>query len=138
MTAKRGTPKHQDKAARPSRSQRVAGLLQSELMELVLRGSLRDPRLGDTYITNVLLTDDLRHARIYFRLTRPTVSDKDREYALAALERASGFLRKELGPKLQLQYMPDFKFFWDEGLDRAARVEAVLDEIRREEEGDES
>jgi ribosome-binding factor A len=104
-------------------------------MELVLRGALRDPHVTDTYVTRVQLTDDLRHARVYFRLTRPTLGDKDREHALAALERASGFIRKELGPKLQLQYMPDLKFFWDDGLDRAARVEAVLAEIREEEEG---
>jgi ribosome-binding factor A len=104
-------------------------------MELVLRGALRDPELADTYVTSVQLTDDLRHARIYFRLTRSVVGAKDREHALAALERAGGFIRRELGPKLRLQYMPDLKFFWDDGLDRAARVEAVLAEIRREEEG---
>jgi ribosome-binding factor A len=104
-------------------------------MELVLRGALRDPELTDTYVTSVQLTADLRHARIYFRLTRSVVGDKDREHALAALERASGFIRRELGPKLRLQYMPDLKFFWDDGLERAARVEAVLEEIRREEEG---
>jgi ribosome-binding factor A len=114
---------------KPGRAARVAGRLKSELMELVLRGSLRDPGLHDAYVTDVVLTDDLRHARIYFRLTRPTVSDKDREHALAAIARASGFLRRELGPRLQLQYMPDLKFYWDEGLDRAARVDAVLAEI---------
>jgi len=103
-------------------------------MELILRGALRDPHLADTYVTSVELTDDLRHARIYFRLTRPSLSAKDREYSVAALERASGFIRKELGPRLQLQYMPELKFFWDAGLDRAARVDAVLAEIRREEE----
>jgi ribosome-binding factor A len=117
---------------KPNRATRVAGRLQAELMELVLRGSLRDPGLHDAYVTNVALTDDLRHARVYFRLTRPTVSDKDREHALAAIARASGFLRRELGPRLQLQYMPDLKFYWDEGLDRAARVDAVLADIHRQ------
>jgi ribosome-binding factor A len=72
---------------------------------------------------------------VYFRLTRPVVDAKDRENALKALERASGYLRRELGPRLQLQYMPDLKFVWDEGLDRAARVDAVLAEIRRDQEG---
>jgi len=136
MSAKRSTGRRPDRGSKPSRSTRVAGRLQAELMELVLRGGLRDPGLADGYFTQVKLTDDLRHARIYFRLTRPEVGDKDREHALAALERASGFIRKELGPKLQLQYMPDLKFFWDEGLDRAARVEAVLAEIHRDDEGE--
>jgi ribosome-binding factor A len=121
---------------KPSRAHRVAGLLKAELMELLLRGGVRDKALTDTYITDVAFTDDLRHARVYFRLTRSIVSDKDRENALSALEKASGYLRRELGPRLRLQYMPDLKFFWDDGLDRAARVEAVLAEIRRDEEGE--
>jgi ribosome-binding factor A len=120
---------------KPSRAHRVAGLLRAELMELLLRGGLRDKAVADAYITDVAFTDDLRHARVYFRLTRPTLGAKDRENALAALEKASGYLRRELGPRLQLQYMPDLKFFWDDGLDRAAAVDAVLDEIRRDEEG---
>ncbi|MET0388551.1 MAG: 30S ribosome-binding factor RbfA [Polyangiales bacterium] len=140
-TGKRGSGKRPERSARaaptarPGRSHRVGGRLQAELMDLVIRGALRDPGLADTYITRVELTADLRHARIYFRLTRPSLGAKDREYALAALDRAGGFIRKELGPKLQLQYMPDLKFFWDDGLDRAARVEAMLEEIRRDEEG---
>jgi ribosome-binding factor A len=120
---------------KPSRAHRVAGLLRAELMELLLRGGLRDKAVADAYITDVAFTDDLRHARVYFRLTRPTLGAKDRENALSALEKASGYLRRELGPRLQLQYMPDLKFFWDDGLDRAAAVDAVLDEIRRDEEG---
>jgi len=125
-----------NRGPKPSRSQRVAGRLQAELMELLLRGGVRDPAVADLYVTNLTLTADLRHAHVYFRLTRPSVSAKDRENALAALERAHGYLRRELGPRLQLQYMPDLKFFWDEGFDHAARVDAVLDEIRRDE-GDE-
>lgn len=136
MGAKRsggaGGGRRNDRPNKPSRAQRVAGRLQAELMELVLRGALRDPSLADTYFTQIQLSDDLRHARIYFRLTRPNVGAKDREHALSALDRASGFLRKELGPKLQLQYMPDLKFFWDEGLDRAARVDSILAEIHRD------
>jgi ribosome-binding factor A len=121
---------------KPSRAQRVGGLLQAELMELLLRGGLRDPALADVYVTRVELTADLRHARVYFRLTRPTVGAKDQQAALAALAGAHGHLRRELGPRLQLQYMPDLKFFWDAGVDRAARVDAVLAEIRRDEEGE--
>ena len=128
-----GGGRRNDRPNKPSRAQRVAGRLQAELMELVLRGALRDPSLADAYFTEIHLSDDLRHARIYFRLTRPNLGAKDREHALSALDRASGFLRKELGPKLQLQYMPDLKFFWDEGLDRAARVDSILAEIHRRE-----
>jgi ribosome-binding factor A len=62
-------------------------------------------------------------------LTQPEVDAKDRNAACSALERASGYLRRELTPRLQLKYMPDFKFFWDDAFDRGARVDAVLAEI---------
>jgi ribosome-binding factor A len=121
---------------KPKRGDRVAERLKTELMDLLLRGVLRDPGLADLYVTGVKVTDDLRHARIYFRLTRPEVSDKHRDAALVGLSRASGYLRRELGAQLQLKYMPDLQFFWDEGPERLARVDAVLSELRRSEEGD--
>lgn len=114
---------------KPNRAQRVAERLQTELMEFLLRGGLREPALESAYVTGVTVTDDLRHARIYFRLTQPEVDVKDRNAACSALERASGYLRRELSPRLQLKYMPDFKFFWDDAFDRGARVDAVLAEI---------
>ena len=55
---------------KPNRAHRVAGLLRAELMELLLRGGLRDKAIADAYVTNVEFTADLRHARVYFRLTR--------------------------------------------------------------------
>lgn len=110
----------------------MAERLKAELMEFLLRGGIHEPALAHAYVTNVTLTDDLRQARIYFRLTQPEVDAKDRIAACSALERASGYLRRELGPRLQLKYMPDFKFFWDDGFDRAARVDAVLAELHGE------
>jgi ribosome-binding factor A len=122
--------------SKSARSQRVSERLKAELMSLFLRGDVRDPAAADVYVTQVALTDDLRHARIYVRLTRAEVDDKQRKQTIRALERAGGHLRRELGPRLRLKYMPELEFFWDEGIDRAARVEAVLEEIRREQEGE--
>src|SRR5882724_4703829 len=53
MTAKRGSSKRPERSAKPSRAQRVAGRLQAELMDLVLRGALHDPGIADTYVTKV-------------------------------------------------------------------------------------
>lgn len=116
----------------PKRADRVAERLRAELMELLLRGGVRDPAVADVYITEVSVTADLRHARVYFRLTKPGVDDKQRVAALRGLTRAEGHVRRELGPRLQLKHMPDFQFFWAEGPDRAARIDVVLDELRSE------
>ena len=54
---------------------------------------------------------------------------------MRGLERATGFLRRELGQRLQIRYTPELKFLWDETTERAQRVEELLEEIRHEGDG---
>ncbi len=125
-------------AAPIKRSVRVAERIRSELMDLVLSGSVKDPRVSGAVVTNVRVTDDLRHARVYVRLLEQDPPERRRKELVTALGRASGFLRREIGARLHLKYTPELRFEWDETVDRAARIERVLDEIREEEAGDES
>jgi ribosome-binding factor A len=110
----------------------VAERIKAELMELLLRGVVRDPAAADCYVSAVEVSDDLRHARVYLRLLRMGVDDAARRRAVEALQRASGFLRRELAPRLRMKYQPELRFEWDEGVDRAARIEELLSEIERE------
>ena len=85
------------------RADRVAERIRSELMELLLRGSVRDPAARDVVVSDVRMTDDLSIARVYVRVLEEI--DKDRQDAVVdALGRASGFLRREIGPRLQLRH----------------------------------
>jgi ribosome-binding factor A len=98
-------------------------------MELVLRGTVRDPAVGHVVISAVRVTDDLSIARVYVRVLEEI--DADRQDAVVrALERATGFLRKELGHRLQLRHVPALEFYWDDVVDSALRIESILDEIR--------
>jgi ribosome-binding factor A len=117
---------------RPSRGERVAERVRAELMELLLRGVVRDPAVEGCFVSDVKLSADLRHARVYVRLTRPDPTEQDQERLVAALDRASGFIQREIAPRLALKYQPHLRFFWDEGTDHAQRVEALLEEIGRE------
>ena len=112
-----------------SRPARVAERIRAELMELVLRGAIRDPRVKDVVISDVRVTDDLSIARIYVR-TLGDPSDRVREQLVEALRKAAGFLRREIGGKLRLRRVPDLEFFWDEVIDRAVRMESILEEMR--------
>jgi ribosome-binding factor A len=114
------------------RADRVAERIKAELMELLLRGVVRDPEARDACVTAVKVSDDLRHAVVYVRLLRSEVSEAARVAAVAALNRAAGFLRRELAPRLRLKHQPELRFFWDDDLDRAARIEALLSEIASE------
>ena len=103
-----------------------------ELMELFLRGAVRDPNAADSCVTDVKVSDDLSHARVYVRLLRDPITPEAQKRAVEALNRAAGFLRRELSSRLNLKYQPDLRFFWDEGVDQAVRIETLLSEIERE------
>lgn len=121
------------KAEGIKRSERVAGRVKTELMDLLLRGAVRDPAAAGTFVSRVTLTDDLRTARIYVRMLDDEVASEQRQKQIVrAFKRASGHIRRELAPRLQLKYQPDLTFFWDEGGDARRRIEDVLDEIRRD------
>jgi ribosome-binding factor A len=114
------------------RSDRVGERIRAELMEMISRGAFRDPGLASCYVTEVKMTDDLRHARVYVRSLLTEVSAADRERVITGLGRAAGYIRRELAPRLKLKYHPELKFFWDDNVDRARRVEELLHEIEKE------
>jgi ribosome-binding factor A len=112
------------------RAERVAERIRVELMDLLVRGVVRDPSAADCFVTAVRVSDDLRSARIWVRMLRTDVSAAQRDQAVAALNRAAGFLRRELSPHLQLKHQPELRFAWDEGEERAARIDELLAEDR--------
>ncbi|KPK16719.1 MAG: hypothetical protein AMJ62_04455 [Myxococcales bacterium SG8_38] len=113
------------------RADRVAERIRSELMDLLLRGSLRDPAASEVVISAVRVTDDLSIARVYVRVLEEIGADRQ-EQVVEALGRATGFLRRELGHRLQLRHVPALEFYWDDVVDSALRIESILEEIRDE------
>lgn len=113
------------------RADRVAERIRSELMDLLLRGSVREPAAKDVVVSAVRVTDDLSIARIYVRVLEEIDADRQ-EQVVDALERASGFLRRELGHRLQLRHVPSLEFYWDDVVDSALRIESILDELSEE------
>lgn len=113
------------------RADRVAERIRSELMDLLLRGSVRDPAASEVVISAVRVTDDLSIARVYVRVLEEVEADRQ-EQVVQALRRATGFLRRELGHRLQLRHVPALEFYWDDVVDSALRIESILEEIRDE------
>jgi ribosome-binding factor A len=108
------------------RSARVADLLQREFADLLLR-RIKDPRVQGVTITGVELTEDLRHARVYFTL----MGDQRRRLeAGRGLESAKGFMRREIGQTLRIKYTPEIEFKYDSSFDYAERMETLFHQIR--------
>ena len=109
-----------------TRTARVARQIQQELSEIIER-ELKDPRVGMITLTSVQMTPDLHVARVFFsRLGTPA----EREESRLALEHAVGFLRRELGHRLRLRYLPELRFLVDDSLDVSERISRILDHDR--------
>ena len=104
------------------RSQRVADVVRSVLSNLLLIEA-HDPELKKVTVTEVEMPPDLRLARVFFSVLG---GEADRERAAASLERASGYLRGEVGRRSGLRYAPELVFLQDRSLEQGARVEEIL------------
>lgn len=112
------------------RADRVADQIQMEIADLLLK-EVKDPRIGRVTITGAKVSDDLRTARLYFvEMGKDTVSAE----VQAGLAKAAGFLRRELGRRLQLRHVPELLFSYDSSFAYGSRIESLLKEIHEEEE----
>lgn len=107
------------------RADRVADLILKELAEVLLR-RVKDPRLADITLTAVRVSPDLRHARVFYSLLG---DDKKKASAAAGLESARGFVKRELGKRLQLRRMPDIEFNFDGSLEYGSHIDRLLDDL---------
>tara|TARA_B100001146_G_C16058718_1_gene381159 strand:- start:116 stop:514 length:399 start_codon:yes stop_codon:yes gene_type:complete len=108
------------------RADRINGLLRQELSQLILKG-IKDPRLsGVVSITNVSVSPDLRNAKVYLSVLGG--SDIKTE-ALAGMQSAASFLRRELRNSISLRYVPFLKFELDQSLEDSTHLLNILDSL---------
>ena len=110
------------------RPEQVAETLRQVIAEALTR-EVRDPRVGFVTLTGVLVTNDLSHARIM--VTVPG-EEADKIRALEGLQSAAGFLRSRAARTLTTRSVPELHFELDRGLEHAARIGELLNDIRRE------
>lgn len=110
-----------------SRRQRVAGEIQKDLGELIAT-RLKDPRVRMVTITEVDVSPDLKHAKVYVGVFDIVSASDTAPDVLAGLKRASGFLRRELGKRLRLRTLPELRF----QLDRTERDAQHLEDVIRQ------
>ncbi|WP_114994368.1 30S ribosome-binding factor RbfA [Synechococcus sp. UW179A] len=114
------------------RVERVAALIRREISELLISG-IRDERVhqGLVSITNVEVSGDLQHCKIFVSV----LADNDgRNEVMDGLQAASGYLRGELGRRLQMRRAPEVVFHLDLGLEKGTNVLHLLGELERERE----
>lgn len=112
------------------RTDRVNALLQRELGQLISE-ELSDPRISFATVTAVETTPDLRAARVHVSVLG---SAEEQQLALRALEGARHHLRRALGDRTELRFVPDLLFALDRSAERAARISSLLRQAREGEE----
>jgi ribosome-binding factor A len=112
------------------RVSRVAERIKQEMSEILQR-ELKDPRIGFVTVTGVDVTNDLSQATIYLSVLG---GDEQKEATLAALGKARGFIRTEIGRRIQLRHVPELTFKFDSSIEYGSRIERLLDELNREQE----
>ena len=113
------------------RPEQVAGTIRQVIADALSR-EVRDPRVGLVTVTGVLVTNDLSHARVAVSVSG---DDAEKARALEGLRSAAGFLRSRAARALTTRTVPELHFELDKGVEHAARIEELLESIRREEQG---
>jgi ribosome-binding factor A len=107
------------------RPQRLALEIQHEI-SLILFRNMKDRRIGFVTITGVEMSPDLRHARIYVSTLG---SDAEKKVSLDTLNHAAGWIRRELGQRIRMKFLPEIVFRIDSSQEYGERIDRLLDEI---------
>jgi ribosome-binding factor A len=95
------------------------------LSELLLR-EVSDPRLQGVTVTEVILDGEMMYANIYVN----ALGDEDRQLSvMEGLERAKGFLRREVGQRIHTRNTPQLQFHWDTTLEHGERINQIIDQL---------
>lgn len=92
----------------------------------VLLFEMTDPTLKGITVTRVIVTKDVSTARLYYETAAPKAK---REAIQQGLDRARGFVRRQLASKLNLKTVPEIQFFYDETSEEVSRIEGLLSKI---------
>jgi ribosome-binding factor A len=106
------------------RLDKVSSLIKEEL-SLIFLHKLQDPKLGLLTVTNVKVSPDLKHTKIYI-----SVFDKEkRTKVLESINELKGLIRSQLAGRIQLRFVPELHFFIDDTLDYVEKMEGLFKKI---------
>ena len=112
------------------RPQRVGDQIREELSAMLARGEVHDPKIGFITLTRVQVSPDLQVARVYYTSLGDPAARKDTQ---KALDRATPFLRRQIGSRVQLRRVPELEFRFDESIAHQDRIEQILQDLHQEE-----
>lgn len=113
-----------------TRQERVQELLKVEISDIALR-HIKDPRFGFVTITDVEVSKDMRHAKVFISVLG---DDQQKKVSLEILQAAAGYIRGEFGRRVHMKIIPELSFRLDTAVEHGARIFELLDKVKRDEE----
>lgn len=108
--------------------ERLASTFVEEISKII-QEEVKDPDIKFITITSCKISSDLSYAKVYFTC----LNDKRKEEILKDLNKASGFIRKELCERVEIRKMPELSFIYDDSIEYGNKIEQILEEIKKEE-----
>lgn len=107
------------------RTDRISEEIKRELSDII-RNGIKDPRLPDfVSITSVRVTKDLRYAKVFVSVLGDESKKQD---AMAALKHAAGFIRHEIGQRINIRFTPEFTFTLDDSIEKGMYLSKLIDQ----------
>jgi len=111
------------------RANRVGDLILREIADLLMT-RVKDPRVKKTTVTGIVVSNDLRYAKVFYSLIG---SEQEIMEAQKGLESATGFIKREIGLRMKLKYIPDIVFKNDPSLAEGDHMEKLFQRLKTEE-----
>ena len=111
------------------RALRVGDLIKKEISYLLLE-NVKDPRVAGVTITGINLSNDLKRAKVFFSVIG---DEHEIEKAGAGLARATGFIKREIGLRMSLRYVPELIFIYDPSLESGNSMERLFEKLKTDE-----
>ena len=109
------------------RIEKINALMKREISNMIQLGELNDPRLSFVTITQVVVTRDLRSARVSFSVL--TNNPADIAAVQQGLDSARGYVRRLIGQRVRMRYTPEINFIHDKSLEYSDQIDRIINEI---------
>lgn len=111
------------------RTNRVAEQIKKEL-GIIIQREMKDPRIGFITVTGVEVTNDLSQAKVFISIMGDAEQQAE---SLRALEKAQGFLRSEIGSRIQMRHVPELVFKRDQSIEYGSKIESIIAQLKTSE-----
>ncbi len=110
------------------RVRKLAELLKEEISEILLK-EVKDPRIGFVSLTEVKVSGDLKHAKVFVSVYG---EDEEKKETMKGLKEATGYIRKLVGDRITTYHTPEILFKYDDSIEHGVYMSKLIEEVRAE------